>query len=59
MKKSEKKPVSPWAAYVCTTPEVAEADSEILDCREDLSVTLYDKVPAPAYSNKTGGKSAK
>jgi hypothetical protein len=68
VKKSEKKPVSPYAAYVCTTPEPAEADSEMLSCRADLSiVNIHESVPAPAHSgypatvsaNKKGGKSAK
>ncbi len=56
---------SPYAAYVCSTPEVAEADSETLECREDLSiVNISEKVPAPAHSgfpatvsNQKGGKS--
>jgi hypothetical protein len=62
VKKSEKRPVSPFAGYVCTTPETVAYDETMLPCRVDLSIdNVHDSksVPAPAYSNKKSGKSAK
>jgi hypothetical protein len=59
---------SPFAAYVCTTPELIEADKPSLSCRVALSIdNMHETVPAPAHSgypatvsaNKKGGKSAK
>jgi hypothetical protein len=60
VKKSEKRPVSPFAGYVCTTPKTVAYDETMLPCRVDLSIdNTHESVPAPAYSNKKSGKSAK
>jgi len=50
VKKSEKRPVSPYAGYVCTTPEPVEADTPGLSVRVDLSIdNMHEAVPAPAH----------
>jgi hypothetical protein len=62
VKKPPKRPVSPFAGYVSTTPEMIEADKPLISCRVALSIdNVHDSksVPAPAYSNKKSGKSAK
>lgn len=64
MKKSPKRPESPYAADVKTTPVVAEYDFDLLPPRADLSIiNITESVPAPGHkgypatvSNQKGGK---
>jgi len=45
-----KKVKSPFAAYVCTTPEPVEADTPGLSYRVDLSIdNMHESVPAPVH----------
>jgi hypothetical protein len=53
VKKSTKRPVSPFAGYVCTTPEPIEADKPLLSCRVALKIDNVNddkSVPAPAHT---------
>ena len=55
MKKSPKRPVSPWAAYVCSTPEPIESDKPGLSCRIALKIDNVNdskSVPAPAHKDR-------